>query len=229
MIKLLSWNILQGGGTRVTDICQAIIHLNAEIVCLNEFKNNEAGLKIRTTLMKAGFVHQLVGHANSDVNTVLTASKLPFSGNHFSLTEKDFPAGIVRADFSAFSIFNMYLPHKKKHKLFELIVQEMAINDHGIFVGDFNSGKQFIDQLENSFMYSEYFDKMERFDYIDAWRHINGDSREYSWFSHQGNGFRYDHTYLHQNLKPIIKNCTYLHDWRLSKLSDHSPMLLELG
>ena len=229
MIKILSWNILQGGGNRVSDISTAIIHSGAQIICLNEFKNNDAGTKLRYNLLKAGYFHQFVGPADSNTNSVLTASKLPFSASTISKNDSQFPQSIIKTDFDIFSVFNMYLPHKKKHQLFDLIIQEMSTNQTGIFVGDFNSGKQFIDQQGDSFMYSEYFDKMEALSYVDAWRFIHADSKEYSWFSHQGNGYRYDHNYIHENLVPVVKSCDYLHDWRLRKLSDHSPMLLELG
>lgn len=229
VVKIISWNIQQGGGSRVSEICSEIIKSEAHIVCLNEFKNNESGIKIRTNLLRAGYIHQLVGEASKSDNTVLTASKLPFDGSHFSIQQKEYPQAIVSTKFKAFTLYNMYLPHKKKHNLFDLIVEEMKMQDRGIFVGDFNSGKQYIDQKGNSFMYSEYFDKMEAQNYRDAWRNVHGDTLEYSWYSHQGNGYRYDHIYIHESILPVVKNCYYLHEWRLRKLSDHSAMVLELG
>lgn len=63
----------------------------------------------------------------------------------------------------------------------------------------------------------------------DAFRFVNQDVEEYSWYSHQKNGYRYDHIYIDNSLKPIVKNCFYNHSWRVEKLSDHSPMFLELG
>lgn len=229
MIKIISWNIQQGGGSRVAEITRALVGSGAQIIGLNEFKNNSAGEAIRIKLLQAGYIHQFVGLADAKTNTVLLASKLPFEASYFSKNSKDYPQAIVKAQFSAFSLFTMYLPHKKKHDLFANIVEEMKVNDLGIFMGDFNSGKQFIDQKGDSFWYSEYFDKMELLDYVDAWRLKQGDAKEYSWYSHQGNGYRYDHIYTHKNLSQVITNCYYEHSWRMRKLSDHSPMILELG
>ena len=77
--------------------------------------------------------------------------------------------------------------------------------------------------------YTDKLTALEKENYVDAFRHIHGQKEEYSWFSHQGNGYRYDHTYLSESLLPIVKNCYYIHEWREEGLSDHSSMVLELG
>lgn len=229
MIKIIAWNIQQGGGSRVLEIVDALVQSKATIICLNEFKNNDKGLKIRTSLLKAGYLHQQVSGAHSNENSVLTASKMAFGGSIFSTPSESYPNNIIQADFGVFKLYNMYLPHRKKHDLFKLLFEEIKTVKNAILVGDFNSGKQYIDQKGNSFMYAEYFDQFEKEDYVDFWRHIHKDRAEFSWFSHQGNGYRYDHIYGHQSLTPIIKSCQYLQEWRLQKWSDHAPMELVLG
>lgn len=229
MIKIVSWNIQQGGGSRVLEICDVLVGSGAQILGLNEFKNNVVGEKIRSFLLKKGYIHQFVGMADSNTNSVLVASKLPFDAGHFSKKSKSYPHAIIKASFSAFDLFVMYLPHKKKHKLFDTIMAEMKQNEKGIFIGDFNSGKQFIDQKGDSFWYSAYFETMEEHHYVDAWRLKNGNTKEFSWYSHQGNGYRYDHIYLHENITQVVSACYYEHDWRMRKISDHSAMILELG
>ena len=86
-----------------------------------------------------------------------------------------------------------------------------------------------MDQKGNSFWYTEQLDKLKKAGQKDAFRLVNGEVEEYSWYSHQGNGFRYDHTFVDDNLTPIVTNCYYDHQWRIDKLSDHSPMFLEMG
>jgi exonuclease III len=58
---------------------------------------------------------------------------------------------------------------------------------------------------------------------------ISIDKREktYSWYSHQGNGFRYDHIWAHQDILPVLKNCYYVQDVRTDKISDHAMQVLE--
>jgi len=229
MLKILSWNILQGGGSRITGILKFIAQQNPQIIVLSEFKNNEKGKLLRNGLLQLNFLHQAVGETPNEENTVLVASKLPFHSKLFYDKNIDFNYGVVAAHFSSFTLYGVYLPHKKKHQLFSLLKDEIQENTPSIIAGDFNSGKNFIDQKGDSFWYEKDLITLEKNGMVDAFRHINGAVKVYSWFSHQGNGFRYDHTYVHSDLLAVIKNCDYIHSVREEKLSDHSAMLLELG
>ena len=230
MVSILSWNIRQGGGSRVAKILAAIFELDPSVIVLSEFRNNDKGVQIRTALLKRGFIHQVVSGAAKEINSVLIASKFPCGSGLFPDCDKNYPHSIVRADLDAFWLYGVYLPHKKKHRLFEfLLEQELADDEPAIVTGDWNTGKNGIDQVGNSFWYSEHLTTFEERGYFDAFRAVHGDVREYSWFSHQGNGFRYDHTYMHESLRSILKDCQFLHKWREAGLSDHSPMVIKLG
>ena len=95
-------------------------------------------------------------------------------------------------------------------------------------MGDFNTGKNFIDQKGDSFWYTSELKDLEEAGMVDGFRHVHGDVESYSWFSHKGNGYRYDHIYVSKDLLPLVKQCDYIHEARENKLSDHSPMILEL-
>jgi len=213
MFTLLSWNIQQGGGSRVLAIIKYIISKKPHVVVLSEFKNNANGTVIRTKLLQQGYLHQVVSAATSDLNSVLIASKLPGNSMLFDKSQLTFPQSMLILSLEVFDIYGVYFPHKKKH--------------NSIIVGDYNSGKNFIDQKGNSFWYDNYFFKLEEMDYCDAFRLIHNNKKEYSWFSHQGNGYRYDHTYISDTLKPLVKDCYYDQTSRENKLSDHAPMFLK--
>jgi exodeoxyribonuclease III len=230
MLKIISWNIQQGGGSRILPIGHALIAGNFDIIVLSEFKNNENGRKIQEILTKAGYTFQINTKAFSDENTVLIASKHAGQAQIYEKADPNFTHNIATAKFSAFNLMGVYLPHKKKHNLLPFITHEIASSEVPyIVVGDYNIGHNFIDQKGDSFWYQAELQAFEKAGMRDAFRQINGKAEEYSWFSHQGNGYRYDHTYVHESLVPIVKNCYYLHEWRQNKLSDHSPMVLELG
>ena len=229
MFSVLSWNIRQGGGSRISKIAQAIKNLNPEVAALNEYRNNSSGNKLRTFLLSMGYRYQVVSHAKSHDNSAFLASRYPCSSAIFPGCDPEFDHNIVCGNFPAFDIYSVYFPHKKKHNLFPFLIEEELNRDRpAIIVGDFNSGINGVDQKGNSFWYSEYFGKLEAVNYIDAFRYIHNDKREYSWFSHQGNGYRYDHTYISRDLVPFIDDCRYLQKWREDGLSDHAPMLLTL-
>ncbi len=230
MFKILSWNIQQGGGSRVHAIIKYIVAKKPQLVVLNEFKNNANGLTIRTKLLQQGYLHQVVSAATPDLNSVLIASKLPGNSQLFSIEELVFPQSMLRLSLEVFDVYGVYFPHKKKHNCFEVLIEALQQqNRQAIITGDYNSGKNFIDQKGNSFWYDNYLFKLEELDYIDAFRLIHNDKKEYSWFSHQGNGYRYDHTYISAALQPLVKDCFYDQQAREDKLSDHAPMFLVLS
>lgn len=230
MIKILSWNIQAGGGSRVLSIIKKITESKSNIVTLNEFRNNASGQKIRNSLLKAGFRYQAVTASKSNDNSVIVAASIPFDAQLYPGADLNYSGNIVTAHFSAFSLMGVYMPHKKKHKLFEYC--RSVINDSDkpfVVAGDYNSGKNYVDQKGNSFWYTDQLSAMEKEGMSDAFRFVNSDVEEYSWYSHQKNGYRYDHIYIDDTLKPIVKNCYYDHSTRSEGLSDHSAMFLELG
>ncbi len=229
MFKVLSWNIRQGGASRRSKIVDRIINFKPAIIVLSEFRNNDHGSFIRSKLLKSGYRFQTVSGAKSEDNSVLIASTLECDSNLYGDKELAFRHNIIHCEFEAFNILGAYLPHKKKHNLFEKLHDISQLDKPGILTGDFNTGINGVDQKGNSFWYEDDLVKFTKNGYSDAFRHIYKDKIEYSWFSHQGNGYRYDHFYISNDLLPLVKDCYYLHDWREEGLSDHSPMVLELG
>lgn len=229
MIRILSWNIRQGGGTRLLPIMKALDKISAQIVVLSEYRNNTNGIKLRHAAVQQGYRYQMVSGAKKDENSVIILSKYACNFELFPKSDPVYFHNIIAAEFDAFSVYGMYLPHKKKHNLFDLM-HERIISDAKpmIFCGDFNTGINYVDQKGNSFWYEDELKDLDTH-CADAFRHINGDIRAYSWYSHQGNGYRYDHSYVHKDLLPVTTACHYLDPYREEGLSDHAPMILELA
>jgi len=228
VLKIISWNIQQGGGRRTVPIIQALIDSQAHIIVLSEFRNNKSGDLIKENLLKAKFAFQYITEATANQNSVFIASKIEGQPRYFRAFDTNFPDNIIALEFDAFTLYGMYLPHKKKHILFDLLIEEAKNARPSIMVGDFNTGKNLIDQKKSSFWYTDQLEQLEAYGMYDAFRYIHGATREYSWYSHQGNGYRYDHTYVSEILLSVIRECHYLHELREKGLSDHSPMVLSL-
>ncbi len=229
MLKILSWNIRQGGGSRLKGIRSYILSAGAKIIVLSEYRNNISGLNLRHALLLNGFRYQAVSHAKSDQNSVLIVSKLPFNSYLFPKCDPEFSANLIMAEFDIFRLYGGYLPHKKKHVLFDFLYHETKEGKPAIITGDLNSGINYVDQKGNSFWYEDELQNLHRSGMVDAFREKNGNVKEYSWFSHQGNGFRYDHFLVHGTLIPVVKECYYDHKVIEDKLSDHAAMFLEMG
>jgi exonuclease III len=104
-----------------------------------------------------------------------------------------------------------------------------------LFVGDTNSGRRGID--EEAFAFSEreegWIDSLAACGWADAFRHLHGDTRVYTWYSPNGrNGFRIDQAFINQLLLPHLR--AVAHVWagatrrRRDALSDHAALLVDL-
>jgi len=228
-MKILSWNIRQGGGSRIPAILTMLKKENPDIICLNEWHNNKSGLQLQIALLRMGYTYQVVSAAKSNDNTAFICSKYPCSSELYKGIDDNYDANVVTASYDAFDVHSVYFPHKKKHQLFDLFENWKTRDRPQIIVGDYNTGINGIDQKGNSFWYQDEFINLSQLGFVDAFRYSNEDIQEYSWYSHQGNGFRYDQNFVSQSLIPVVQDCKYLHQYREEKISDHSPMLLTLG
>ncbi|MBX2817105.1 MAG: endonuclease/exonuclease/phosphatase family protein [Saprospiraceae bacterium] len=226
-MKVLSWNIRQGGGRRVAGICHYLRSTAAHIIVLSEYRNNDAGLVIRKRMLESGYLHQVTHDERTGKNGVCIFSRLPFEATRYA--GLDHGHGLLLLDLGPIRIFGAYLPHKKKHSLFKPIYDRVTKDEHLVLVGDLNTGVNFIDQRGDSFWYTEDLRLLREAGMADAYRHLHGSVKEFSWFSHGGNGYRYDHSYVSEALLPIVDECYYDHAPRESGLSDHAPMILVLG
>lgn len=229
-INILSWNIRQGGGSRVDGILAAIREEDPAILVLSEFRNNECGLAIRCDLLKQGYGWQVATASVGETNSVLIASRFPCGSALFPDSDPQFGNSIARADLPIGPLYGVYLPHNQQHRLFDFLLDD-ELNDEvpSIITGDFNSGKNGIDQIGDSFCDADKLEALQKRGYFDAFRELHGDACEYSWISDDGTSYRTDHTYMHAVLRPLLKECVYLHKWRENGLSNHSPMKVVLG
>jgi exodeoxyribonuclease III len=230
VVSILSWNIMHGGGSRITSILATLKKIDATFIVLSEFRHNKTGEILKKGLLDLGYKYLWHEATLSDDNIVIVASKT--NGNQISIphqTNESFKACMMGVDFGAFTIVGAYMPHKKKHNLFDSFAHLHLKTKNIILVGDLNTGVNFIDQKGDSFWYQSELKKMIGNGMIDAFRLRHGKKLEYSWYSHQGNGFRYDHTFVDEGLTGFVKDCDYLHEYRQQRVSDHSPMLMLFG
>ena len=231
-MKIIEWNIRQGGGTRISSISDSIRNHDADYYVLTEYRNNMNGLELIETMAKNGYGYHFAAQADKNKNTVMIASKHDFSATLFPEELGDKDSSVIRIENEELVLYGTYFPQKKeKEKIFEFLLKEMAIENSKptIFIGDFNTGKPFLDEEKNTFYCSKYMDVIEQRGYVDAWRHVHQDKREFTWYSNKGNGFRIDHTFIHSSHKNNIVGCDYSHEVRINRFSDHSMMEIEIA
>jgi len=229
-VRLLAWNIRQGGGTRLGAIAEALARHDADVLVLSEYRGGDSGLRLVEALARLGYRHASVPIPPAGLNGVLVAARTRFHARGAVCADLPEPHKLVRADFSGFSLCGVYMPNlKAKIPYWDALLA--ALGEPGVetlAIGDFNTCRAYLDEAGKFDATGYYMDRIEAIGFRDLWRHRYPEGREYSWYSHRGNGFRIDHAFLSPRLAASAGEVRYSHDERLAGLSDHSPMILDL-
>ena len=227
-----TWNLRHGGGVRTEKIlCSIKVNNKVDVWVLTEYRNNQNREIFEQGLKKQGYLYFQSINVEPKLNSVLIASKIEFKSKTFP-NLKEHEQRIIKIEIEKYTIYGCYFPNMNiKKVIFDFLMSE--IEKYGtnnlIFTGDFNTGKHYLDEKGATFLHANFLDLFEKVGLIDAWREIHKVKKEFSWFSHIGNGFRLDHFFIDKNLTDKIIDCEYIHKYREEKISDHSMMILELG
>jgi exodeoxyribonuclease-3 len=233
-MKFLSFNIRHGGGSRVERIQQVIAGHAPDVLVLPEFRNNPAGEKLRSWLRTFGHVEQSVpatelpGH-----NSVLLSSRLPFRRLEFPALGAE-ARRCVAVKFGSLTVLAFYFATMEaKRPLFEFIKQlpKALLRTDALLIGDMNTGCRYWDEGRMDLSLVEEFGAVLGCGWTDVWRQRNPGVREWSWVEPWGRhiGYRLDHALVSPMLLPKVKEVRYSHAERLSGVSDHSGLVLELN
>jgi len=235
MPTLLTWNLLHGGGhKRMAPITLCLLSHNADVLLLTEFRRATGG-QIAGILADHGWHHQISTDPPRSCNGLLLASRSPLS----AAPTRD--ARLIEADFPdlGFALLGVHIPCAStgspvragpsrfwKHLLARA---EFRATGPCLVFGDFNTGRHRRDQVGATLPAPANLDRLEALGYVDAWRVRAPQSREYSWFSAGGDGFRIDHAFASRTLAQRVSGAFYSHAEREDGLSDHSAFLVELA
>jgi len=236
IIKLLSWNILQGGGKRAARIVAHIEQLQPDIVTLQEFRNGKTAPTILNALNALGLEHQHKVEAAPAKNTVMLAANTPFEIKPWAadLDERL----CVHASFelknhetTTLDLFAGHLPQKRAQVpyLDTLTKLDLIDYDAALIIGDLNCGIPFEDSETKSFVNTHLFQSLLRNGWIDTWRERNPTTKEFTWISSRGNGYRYDHCLANARANNLVTKVEYVQSVREEGCSDHAAMLVELS
>ncbi|MEM7112537.1 MAG: endonuclease/exonuclease/phosphatase family protein [Chloroflexota bacterium] len=245
-MRIVSWNIRAGGGKRRDGILAQLLAWQPDVIALSEFRGTPASQELAAKLAEAGWPHQLqtIDRRKPATNSLLTAAKYPLKllktrhapkqPRRWLLTRVQCPTPFVLA--------NMHIPNfntgfKYPYHTAVLKVMKGWRLGPAIFAGDTNSGKSYIDDATGVFWRREHewMEAIETLGWVDAFRHLHGEERVYSWYSHRDNGFRLDQAFLNPKMMPALQGMRY--EWGVSPteperrdgLSDHAAMILDLS
>jgi exodeoxyribonuclease-3 len=231
-LRLLAWNIRQGGGSRLPAIAAALARHEADVLVISEYRGGDSAGRLRAALAALGYPHMTALTPPPGRNGVLIAARQPFDDGGPLSEALPEPCRIVRAYFGAIRFYGIYMPNLlKKVPYWEALVAALAAEPLGaeaLAIGDFNTCRAYVDEAGAIDPCAPYMDSVEAVGFCDLWRRRYPEGREYSWYSTRGNGFRIDHAFLSPVLAARAGAIRYSHADRVTGLSDHAPLILDL-
>jgi len=231
-MRLLAWNIRQGGGSRLPKIAEALKRHDAEIVVLSEYRGGPSAPRLCGTLHSLGYRHATTVLPPPGRNGVLVAARHPFRKHGTVGVGLPEPYRMVSVDFDTFRVIGVYMPNLlAKIPYWEALIAALSLQapNRSLAIGDFNTCRAYLDEAGAIDATAHYMDAIEQIGFRDLWRHRHPGRREYSWFSTRNNGFRIDHAFLSQELADCAGTVRYSDEERIAGLSDHSLLILELA
>jgi len=252
-LKIISYNI---NGIRA-GIRKGLVELLQEndfdIVCIQETKANADQVDL-APFEEMGYHYNWHGAEKKGYSGVATFSKMKPTKVVIGcgIEKYDREGRVIRTDFGDWTLLNCYFPSgtsgeerqafkmeyladftawikklkKKRPKL--IILGDYNIANHEIDIHNPVSNKKSSGFLPNERAWlTNWFEN----GFTDAFRHLNPEKVEYSWWSYRANsrannkGWRIDYVSVSDNIKDTIKKAYHLSD---AMQSDHCPVFVEL-
>lgn len=253
-MRVLNWNVRQGGGTRVPEICRHIAAIAPDLLVLSEFQTRYES-PLRAALKAAGLPFVETSEPAPSRNGLLVASKWPLLESRSPAPDVDrerwLALRIAELDLDLLAVHIPGAPDnkfeagygisgaKRKELMWERILSYAAEHhdQRAIVAGDFNTGLR-IDAEGAMFKKSHYMQTLIDTGFVDTWRQQHPQVRDYTWYTkrkdkHTGesadlNGFRLDYLFVSPQLRNAISEAAILQAPRKAGASDHASVVLEI-
>lgn len=213
-------------------LLEAVLGHAPDLLVLTEHRHNAASSLLREGLSAAGLRHQIASHDGFRVNHLLVASRRPLKEAPQLCLGFD-PQRLLCVRVDGLRLVAAHLPNlRAKLPHWEALLR-LAVSGRRIptaYVGDFNTGHNVRDVEDGPFPFtaSEQMEALLARGWIDAWRHMHPHTREFTWFSHRGRGFRLDHAFLSPACASRLRAARFDHAVRKTGATDHSALIVDL-
>lgn len=242
-MRIISWNIQHGGGLRAAAIIEQIQNWSPDIVALSEFRATAASKSMAAALHDSGFLHQetTTDIENPTKNGLMIASKYPFKVHPVEglLHEQSRWLHVEVDQLHPMHLIKMHVPNRDsgiKYDIHNEVVKqfEQLNSTCAIAFGDTNTGVPDYDEEAKFFNRKEgqWCNDIRNVGWSDVWRKRNPQTKEYTWYTHQGVGFRLDQLFASSKGEELVKSVHY--DWGTPTTesnrgpSDHAAIVIDL-
>lgn len=229
-MKLITLNIRHGGGKRVPQILGYLQSQNPDVIVLTEFRENSNASALRAGLVESGFLFFAGASTVAKENSVCIISRQPFVPRTYAELGAEDRHRLISAHFDGVAVYGVYFPQNKaKASLFQFLTagSHHPTEEAFYIVGDVNTGLHFQDEARASFYCTQEFKALIESGLVDSWRSRNPKTKEFSWYSNHGNGFRIDHVFSSRKADANIQSVYYDHTPREEGITDHSALVVE--
>ncbi len=247
-MRIVSWNIRAGGGKRAAGILAQLLEWRPDVIGLSEFRGTDASQWLAVELANAGYSSQsmTVNPKLPAKNALLLASRKPMQVTEVPGMPRNRERWLLVevATRPTLTLGLMHVPNYTtpglKYPFLNSVLKMIENWKQGpaMLMGDTNCGKRDLDE-ENPLgprfhREHDWIVGMEQRGWTDAFRHLHGAEREYTWVSHRNNGFRLDYAFCCPRLLPAVAGLR--HAWgvdplqpnRRDALSDHAAVVIDL-
>lgn len=253
-IRIISYNI---NGIRAAvrkGLLEWLQEDSADVVCVQEIKAQECDID-KEQFIKAGyrpyfFCAQKKGYSGVGILSKLMPDNVQNGHNN---VQSDFEGRVIRADFGDLTVINAYFPsgsageERQQYKyqwleeFIDYLNQLKKSRSKIVVCGDYNIAHKEIDihnpkgnKNASGFLAEEraWMDKLFSNGFIDAFRHMNQEPHQYTWWHQlrastrlENKGWRIDYISVTDNLLGNIADARIQPD---VKHSDHCPVSVTL-
>lgn len=240
-MRILTLNLRQGGGRRVSELAAHVRRVDPDVAVLTEFRASPPSQRLLADLSSDfPYVHASAP-TGTNVNGVAVISRRELCPEWVTgaIPGHEHRWAQVKLLASGIRVVGLYVPgvgtnadtraFKARFWASMLAAAPSLAANRTVVIGDLNTGRHRIDEMGSSFWCADEFAVLGTV-LVDAWRDRHGDDeREFSWYSHVGNGFRLDHAFISPDLKPLVDACWYDHAPRTAGATDHSMLGLDVA
>lgn len=233
-LKLFCWNLCNPSIERAKKQAAWLEKQPFDVFCLTETKDSDGCNFIERYFRARGFFTDFPRPESGEYGAMII-SRMPFTSGALSAFNSA-RLNAIRISGSGFEIVNTYVPNnreKGKQKFVENLLGSLENAPKPlVFLGDLN-----IIEPDHVPHYSKFEDweynfyrnlSGPRLQLRDAFRILYPKVNEYSWLGRTGDGYRYDHCFVSEDLVSKVRECRYLHEPRINRLSDHSGLSLSI-
>jgi exonuclease III len=144
-MRLLAWNIRQGGGSRLPRIAEAMKRHDADIIVHSEYRGGPSASRLCAALQALGYRYATTLVPSASCNGVLIAARHPFRGHGAIDMRLPEPYRMISVDFATLRLIGIYMPNlRAKIPYWEALIATLSSQsaNRALAIGDSAGGRE---------------------------------------------------------------------------------------